>query len=61
MTRCITSPCGIEYRIMNIEYRIMNSEMGEGHSKFYGGLGFPFRGLRGERGELGRGIEGLRD
>ncbi len=29
---------------------MLNSETGEGHSKFYGGPGFPFRGLRGERG-----------
>ena len=34
----------------------MNSEKGEGLSKCYGGLGFPFRGLRGERGEEESGI-----
>ena len=31
----------------------MNSETGEGLSKYCGGLGFPFRGLRGERKEEG--------
>ncbi len=29
----------------------MNSETGEGFSKCDGGLGFPYRGSRGERGE----------